>query len=104
VIKIIIDTSDATNEEIEALEDLVPLENKKHYFNKNNIFVDTITKNDIAIANANNTTIKSGLKKEVILGCVPRDIANNKKDKVEYSTRYGGIFHWVYLKMKKLLV
>lgn len=74
MIKIIVDTSNATETEIEELNRLIPFGREQFHFDKNNIKVEFLTKEHIEIAKANNTTIESGLSIPVILGTIPRNI------------------------------
>lgn len=53
MIKILVDISSATESEIEELNKLIPFGREKFHFDKNNIKVEFITKQDVEIANAN---------------------------------------------------
>ena len=69
MIRILIDISSGTNEEIEELNKLVPYGQQKINFDRSNIKVDLITKEDAEIAKANNVNIENALCKNIILGC-----------------------------------
>lgn len=53
MIKIIVDISSATEQEIEELNKLIPFGSQKFHFDKNNIKVEFITKQDVEILNSN---------------------------------------------------
>ena len=72
MIKILINTSEATEEEIQGLESLFQFNRNVLSLQKYNIDVGFITKDDIEIAKANNTTIESKFNKSAILGVQDR--------------------------------
>jgi len=84
MIRVVIDTSEATQQEIEEFEKIVPIRTSKYFFTKNNVEVTELTKDDVVIAKTNNTYIKTGLYKAIILGQVPREMADcQEKMKLE---------------------
>ncbi len=56
MIKIIVDISSATEQEIEELNKLIPFGSQKFHFDKNNIKVEFITKQDVEILMSNVNT------------------------------------------------
>ena len=62
MIKIIVDISNATESEIEELNNLIPFGSQKFHFDKNNIEVDFFTKQDTEIVNAN---MSIGLRSDI---------------------------------------
>ncbi len=78
-IKILLDITKATPEEMENFSQVM---NDQEFFltklfNEDNIEVVRFTEKDEQIAKDNGCTLAVGLEKNVILGCFPREVAEN---------------------------
>ena len=68
MIKLIIDTSNATKEELLELDKLLPIKTMEMQLIQHNIQVTYFDKADMEIANANGTSLNYSLSKSAVLG------------------------------------
>ncbi len=76
MIKLIIDTSNATKEELLELDKLLPIKTMEMQFIQHNIQVTYFDKADMEIANANGINLDSRLSKSAVLGCIQSEPIN----------------------------
>lgn len=71
-IKIIIDNTNATEDDIKTLNEIFSFAQNMYYFDKANIDVIELTTEDKKIAASNNTSIEENLSYSVIVGTQKR--------------------------------